>query len=135
MPNHVRTRKGTNHSYAPVDVTPAEMARLTAELRTEAFLSAHPIVQAAYAHYSLVVVHPFADGNGRVARALASAFTYRAISMPIVILSEQRDSYLRSLEISDSGDYQAFVDFMLARSLDTIGLVEESSAFRFCSQR
>ncbi len=31
--------------------------------------------------------HPFADGNGRVARALASVFTYRAISMPIMILS------------------------------------------------
>src|SRR5437660_264733 len=25
MPNHVRTRKGADHSYAPVDVTPAEM--------------------------------------------------------------------------------------------------------------
>jgi Fic family protein len=82
LPNHVRTRKGTDHSYAPVDVTPAEMARLVAELRSDAFLGAHPVVQAAYAHYCLAVVHPFADGNGRVARALASAFTYRAISMP-----------------------------------------------------
>jgi len=126
LPNHVRTRKGTDHSYAPVDVTPAEMARLTAELRTSAFLAAHPVTQAAYAHYCFVVIHPFADGNGRVARALASAFTYRAISMPIVILSEQRDAYLNSLEGADAGDYQAFVDFMLARSLDTITLVDES---------
>ena len=31
LPNHVRTRKGTDHSYAPVDVTPAEMARLVGE--------------------------------------------------------------------------------------------------------
>jgi Fic family protein len=126
LPNHVRTRKGTDHSYAPVDVTPAEMARLTTELRAEAFLAAHPVMQAAYAHYCLVAIHPFADGNGRVARALASAFTYRAISMPIVILSEQRDPYLSALESADSGNYQEFVDFMLARSLDTIGLVSES---------
>jgi Fic family protein len=126
LPNHVRTRKGTNHSYAPADVTPAEMARLTAELRSDAFLAAHPVLQAAYAHYSFVVIHPFADGNGRVARALASAFTYRAISMPIVILSEQRNAYLTALEGADAGDFQAFVDFMLARSLDTIGLVDES---------
>jgi len=126
LPNHVRTRRGTDHSYAPVDVTPAEMARLAAELRGNGFRAAHPVVQAAYAHYCFVVIHPFADGNGRVARALASAFTYRAISMPIVILSEHRDPYLSSLESADSGEYQVFVDFMLDRSLDTIALVDES---------
>jgi hypothetical protein len=126
LPNHVRTRKGTDHSYAPVDVTPPEMARLVSELRCDSFLAAHPVVQAAYAHYCLVVVHPFADGNGRVARALASAFTYRAISMPVVILSEQKEAYLTALERADEGDYQDFVDFMFARCLDTMGLVEES---------
>ena len=126
QPNHVRTSKGTDHSYAPVDVTPAEMARFTAELRSEAFLAAHPVLQAAYSHYCLVVIHPFSDGNGRVARALASAFTYRAISMPIVILSEQRNAYLDALEKADAGDYQSFVDFMLDRSLDTISLVNDS---------
>ncbi|HEY4904685.1 MAG TPA: Fic family protein [Candidatus Sulfotelmatobacter sp.] len=126
LPNHVRTRKGTDHSYAPVDVTPAEMARLVGELRSDTFMGSHPVLQAAYAHYGLVVVHPFADGNGRVARALASAFTYRAIRMPIVILSEQKNIYLDVLESADSGNYQAFVDFMLARSLDTIELVSES---------
>jgi Fic family protein len=126
LPNHVRTRDGEDHSYAPVDVTPAEMARLVGELRSDAFLGAHPVLQAAYAHYGLVVIHPFADGNGRVARALASAFMYRAISMPIVILSEHKEVYLDSLEAADSGNYQTFVDFMLTRSLDTITLVKES---------
>ena len=126
LPNHVRTRDGADHSYAPVDVTPMEMSRLVAELRSDAFLAAHPVLQAAYAHYGLVVIHPFADGNGRVARALASTFTYRAISMPIVILSEHKEAYLDALENADGGGYQSFVDFMLARSLDTIQLVEES---------
>ncbi|MGB8261759.1 MAG: Fic family protein [Terracidiphilus sp.] len=126
LPNHVRTRDGADHSYAPVDVTPAEMARLVSEMRSEAFLAAHPVLQAAYAHYGLVVIHPFADGNGRVARALASVFTYRAISMPIVILSEHKEAYLDALESADGGNYQSFVDFMLARSLDTITLVNES---------
>jgi len=127
LPNHVRGRNGVDHSYAPVDVTPAEMARLVTEIRSEAFLDAHPVLQAAYAHYCLVVIHPFADGNGRVARALASAFTYRAISMPIVILSDEKDSYLDALEQTDRGEYQQFVDFMLERSLDTIQLVNESA--------
>lgn len=102
------------------------MARLIQELRSDLFLSAHPVVQAAYAHYCLVVIHPFSDGNGRVARAIASAFTYRAISMPIVVLSEQTQLYLDSLEQADRGDYQGFVDFMMARSLETIQMVTES---------
>jgi hypothetical protein len=102
------------------------MARLVREMRSDAFLNAHPALQAAYAHYGLVVIHPFADGNGRVARALASAFTYRAISMPIVILSEHKNVYLDALERSDNGDYQAFVDFMVSRSLETVQLVDES---------
>ena len=126
LPNHVRTREGTDHSYAPVDVTPAEITRLVGELRSDAFLAAHPIIQAAYAHYALVVIHPFADGNGRVARALASAFTYRAISMPIVILNDHKPMYLDSLEAADQGGYQVFVGFMLDRSLETIKLVEEN---------
>lgn len=126
LPNHVLTRDGTTHSYAPVDVTPAEMARLVAEMRSEAFLAAHPVLQAAYAHYGLVVIHPFADGNGRVARALASAFTYRAISMPIMILSEHKEAYLDSLEAADQGGYQAFVEYMLRRSVDTMMIVRDS---------
>jgi Fic family protein len=126
LPNHVRTRRGDYHSYAPVDVTPAEMHRMVGELRSDAFLASHPVIQAAYSHYALVAVHPFADGNGRVSRALASAFTYRATSMPIVILSEHQNPYITSLEAADNGDYQPFVDFILSRCLDTISLVDES---------
>lgn len=127
LPNHVaHTRDGATHSYAPVDVTPVEVARLLNEIRSEAFQKAHPVMQAAYAHYGLVVIHPFADGNGRVARALASAFTYRAISMPIMILSEHKEAYLDALEAADRGEFQSFVSFMLMRSLDTMTIVEES---------
>jgi Fic family protein len=126
LPNHVHTRKGTDHSYAPVDITPTEMQRFVSELRSERFLAAHPVLQAAYAHYAFVAIHPFSDGNGRVARALASAFTYRKVSMPIVILVEHKTEYFDSLESADNGDYQSFVDFILARSVDTISLVDEN---------
>jgi hypothetical protein len=107
-------------------VTPIEMARLMNEIKSDAFQNAHPVMQAAYAHYAFVVIHPFADGNGRVARALASVFTYRAISMPIMILSEHKEAYLDSLESADRGDYQGFLKFMLARSLDTVTLVGDN---------
>jgi Fic family protein len=76
-PNHVRLADGSYHVYAPVaDVAP-EMRRVFEQLRTSAFEEAHPVEQAAYAHYALTVVHPFADGNGRVARALGSVYLYK----------------------------------------------------------
>lgn len=125
-PNHVRDRDGNVHAYAPVGVTPSEMHRLCQELRSETFVRAHPALQAAYAHYSFVLVHPFADGNGRVARALASAFTYRAQYVPLLILAEKRDDYLDALSEADKGRPQSFVDFISERVLDSIQLVEES---------
>jgi Fic family protein len=124
-PNHVLQRDGSIHSWAPVDLTPAEMHRLCEELRTEAFNAAHPIMQSAYAHYAFVSVHPFADGNGRVARALASVFTYRAESIPLLILKGDVE-YLLALEAADSGDLQRFVDFIFEKAIDTIRLTEES---------
>ena len=126
LPNHVLKSDGTTHSYAPVDLVPAEMQRFCLELRSTEFTAAHPVAQAAYAHYALTVIHPFADGNGRVARALASVFTYRALSVPLLILSEHRSEYYLGLETADRGEYQHFVDFTLSRTLDSIQLVSDT---------
>jgi len=126
LPNHVIKSDGSTHSYAPVEQVPAEMQRLCAELRSEPFAAAHPVAQSAYAHYALVAIHPFADGNGRVARALASIYTYRALSVPLVILAEHRLEYYDALSAADGGDYQPFTDFILTRTLDSIQLVSET---------
>lgn len=126
LPNHVRVPGGGVHAYAPVDLVPAEMHRLMETLRSEEFLAAHPVLQASYAHYAFVVIHPFADGNGRVARALSSVYTYRSHSIPLLILVENRKEYLDSLAAADGGDHQAFVDFVMERALDAILLVNES---------
>ena len=126
LPNHVIKSDGLVHSYAPVDLVPAEMQRFCAELRSPEFLSAHSVIQAAYAHYAFVVIHPFADGNGRVARALASVFTYRSLSIPLVILAEHRSEYYAALETADARQFQPFTDFTLSRTLDSIQLVSET---------
>lgn len=126
LPNHVVTKDGKVHSYSPVDLTPAEMFKLCEEFRKPTFLSAHPVLQASYAHYAFVCIHPFADGNGRVARALASVFTYRSHSIPLMVLAENRSQYISALESADAGQYQPFVDFVLERTLDGIRLVDES---------
>ena len=124
MPNSpTNVSTGRVHHDAPPEDTPAEMGRHFEELRGAAFATAHPVVQVAYAHYAFVCVHPFADGNGRVARALASVFLYRNPGVPLVVFADQRDQYLDALEAADRGDHAAFTSFVEQRTIDAIDLV------------
>lgn len=127
-PNHVRLKDHNYHAYAPVHSTPSEMHRFVEQTRTEGFASAHPILQASYGHYVTTAIHPFADGNGRVARALASVFLYRSHSIPLVVFSDQRNRYFDSLHSADLGDPQPFVDFTFDLALDTFALVIDQLA-------
>ena len=121
-PNHVRTSDGGVHAYAPVASTQSEMERFISELEKPEFRAASPIIQASFVHYAFVAIHPFADGNGRVARALASVFTYRFASVPLLILNDERDRYFESLASADQGQSQAFVDFMGKAAKDAVEL-------------
>jgi Fic family protein len=121
---------GSIHEYAPPSDTPAEMYRLVQELRSAQFQNAHPVIQAAYAHYAFVCIHPFADGNGRVARALASAFLYKSPGVPLVVFADQKAQYLDALEAADAGDSGPFVQFMADRVVDTIQMVRTEMSRR-----
>lgn len=124
-PNHVVLPDGTSHSYAPVADTAAEVRRLVVELRSDAFERSHPAVQAAYAHHALTSIHPFSDGNGRVARAVASVFLARATSVPLVLFADQRADYLLALRAADRGGVQRLAGFIFDRGLDTVLLAEQ----------
>jgi hypothetical protein len=102
------------------------MHRLLEQIRTPEFEAAHPALQASYCHYAFVGIHPFADGNGRVARALASTFFYRDRSIPLVIFENQRPAYLDVLRAADLGDFRPVISFFLDRGIDTMQLVAES---------
>ena len=120
LPNHVLQQDGTRHAYAPVDRVPDEMQRLVAELKSPEFDQTHPVLQAAYAHYALVVVHPFADLNGRAARVLASTFLLQAQQIPLVIFADQRNEYLDALGAADQCNYRAFSEFIFDMTLATM---------------
>ena len=125
-PNHVELPDGSRHSYAPVDRTRDEMARLIAELGTEAFEEAQSIIQAAYAHYALVAIHPFADGNGRVARALSSVYLYRAARIPLLVFADNRPTYFDALSESDTGNREKFVEFVNDVAIAAVELVADT---------
>lgn len=121
--NPMNLTSGRVHEYAPPADTGPEMARLVAELQSEVFNEAHPVLQAAYVHYAFVCVHPFADGNGRVSRTLASTYLYRAPGIPLVIFADQKGTYIDALEAADEGALGHFVAFVRDCALDIIGMV------------
>lgn len=125
FPNEVVRADGSKLTYAPVMTTGTEMDRLADQLNSVAFSSAHPILQASYAHFAFVRIHPFADGNGRVARALASAFIFRGVGVPLLIFLDQRQRYTNALLAADEGNQQRFVDFVLDRSADALRFLSD----------
>ena len=57
----------------------------------------HPVVLAAEAHFRLVSIRPFQDGNGRTARLLMNLLLLRAGYPVVVIHRDMRDAYNHAL--------------------------------------
>ena len=74
-------------------------------------LQAHQIAtieRAAEAHYRLVNIHPFVDGNGRIARLLMNLILLQNGFPIAVITNEKRSDYLSFLEQADEGNFLPF---------------------------
>ena len=66
----------------------------------------HPALLAAWAHYYCVSIHPFTDGNGRVARLLMNMILLAFDYPPAIVDPTQRLEYLTSLEEAQCGGSQ-----------------------------
>lgn len=82
----------------------------------------NPIEKAAEAHYRLVSIHPFIDGNGRTARLLMN-WILLMNGFPITIIRKKdRLAYINSLEKAQLGgakdDYLELIYKAVNRSLD-----------------
>jgi len=93
--------------YVPPEHVQSEMERLV-ELYggTEQL---HPIVAAAWLHHRFIRVHPFQDGNGRVARALVLLVLLRKDYAPLVVDRRRRDEYLHALGLANVADLAPLV--------------------------
>ncbi|OGC08227.1 hypothetical protein A2526_05065 [candidate division WOR-1 bacterium RIFOXYD2_FULL_36_8] len=70
----------------------------------------HPVIFAADAHFKLVDVHPFIDGNGRTARLLMNLILMK-YGYPIAVFeceSDKRQRYYSSLDLAHKGDILPF---------------------------
>lgn len=88
------------------------MDRFESWLNSEYALSLHPVRYGALAHYKLVHIHPFSDGNGRTSRLLMNLILMRAGYPPIIIQKHQRHKYYNYLQMANEGDARPFVRFI-----------------------
>ena len=73
------------------------------------------------AHYQLVSIHPWADGNGRMGRLLMNMIQYEAGIVPSIVKKENRVEYIKSLsESQDMEDSSVFIDFMMQHHKDNL---------------
>jgi prophage maintenance system killer protein len=80
----------------------------------------HVLIKAAFIHHGFVQIHPFQDGNGRIARLLASFVLIKDNLFPFSLDRDERIAYINALEAADSGDYQRLVDIFADNQIKSI---------------
>jgi Fic family protein len=114
----------TGSEYVPPEpvAVPGLMADLGNWLNSDEAGALHTVERATLAHFRLVHIHPFTDGNGRTARLLMNLVLMRAGYPPAVIRVEHRPAYYDALDAAHEGDTEPFVRLVVKaveRSLDT----------------
>lgn len=101
-PNSVITRYGDRFEYASPEETPALMSDLVDWYNTEEEKGELcPVELAALFHYRYIRIHPFEDGNGRIARLMVNYILSRHGWPMIVVRSRSKQDYLEALHKTD----------------------------------
>lgn len=102
QPNNPSRPNGSLHEYCPPLQTESEMDDLLDWL--SGYGADDPIIAATWLHHRFTQIHPYQDGNGRVARALTTLILLRAELLPLVIDRNLRIDYIKALEAADACD-------------------------------
>ncbi|MFH1728437.1 MAG: Fic family protein [Pseudomonadota bacterium] len=88
--------------------------------------SLHPIIKASLAHFELVSIHPFVDGNGRCARLLMNLILIKHGFLPAIVLNNDRRKYYNTLEKAHKKDKEEFIIFICRAIERTVYLYLEA---------
>jgi len=109
MPNNPTREGETVHEYTPPEQVASEMDRLVALHAEHVSQRVAPEVEAAWLHHRFTQIHPFQDGNGRVARAITSLVLLQGKLFPLSISPDEKAAYIGVLERADAGDLQPLI--------------------------
>ncbi|XP_054277832.1 protein adenylyltransferase Fic-like [Macrosteles quadrilineatus] len=101
---------------------PPLMEQFVEWLNSDAALRLHPVQYAALAHYKMVHIHPFNDGNGRTSRLLMNLILMQAGFPPVIVLKQNRHRYYKMLELANGGDVRPFIRFIAESTEQTLDL-------------
>lgn len=115
LPNNPTRPDGSVHEYCPPEHVDSELDSMLDwyHRRQQETTVYHPILLGAWLHHRFTQIHPFQDGNGRVARTLLTWHLVHAGYLPAVINRDDRDRYIDSLESADQGDLGPLVDLLV----------------------
>ncbi|KAK4304777.1 hypothetical protein Pmani_014610 [Petrolisthes manimaculis] len=111
---HLRTTQVYVSEHVPPPPTRLQvlMEEFISWLNSPQAQSLHPVKYAALAHYKLVFIHPFSDGNGRTARLLMNFLLMQAGYPPVIIRKQDRLLYYECLKTANEGDTRPFIRFI-----------------------
>ena len=113
QPNQVTTPTGAIRRFALPEETPVKMGELMKWLRAQQqSKELHPITVSAIFHHEFVSIHPFDDGNGRMARLLMNLILMQSGYPPAIIQLQDRDAYFLALARADANDRESFISFI-----------------------
>ncbi|MDQ2719218.1 MAG: Fic family protein [Bacteroidota bacterium] len=113
LPNHVQLVTGEMFYYASPEETSAKMFDLMNWYNEESLnKNLHPVEVAAELHYRFVCIHPFDDGNGRIARLLMNYHLLKNGMPAVIIKSTDKKKYLFALHEADIGNIESFKNYI-----------------------
>ncbi len=116
----VRTQSGDERKFMEASSVPASLTELLDWLSEhENNQEIHPLVKVTYFHYKLLSIHPFLDGNGRIARLFMNIMFMSFGYLPILIKPTDRIDYYKALEAADNDDLSPLTKFIAERQLET----------------
>ncbi len=110
LPNNPRREDGTLCLYCPPEQVESEMEKLL-DIYEEKVVNENPIVISAWFHHAFTQIHPFQDGNGRMARLLSSLIWIKLRLFPLTVKRAEKSTYIRALAKADAGDPRQLVAF------------------------
>lgn len=105
-------------SYMSFNKVPAKLEQFCSVLNDQRKNASQMSMQQLYdmsfdAHYNLVTIHPWADGNGRVARLVMNWLQFEYGLIPSRIFADDKESYIKALvETRENDDLSIFRNFM-----------------------
>ena len=111
-------------SYLSYQKVPAKLQEFCGWLNAQRELPMSPTERydlSFEAHYRLVTIHPWADGNGRMARLLMNHIQFEFGLIPAKVLKEDKGDYINALIATREADDTAiFLEFMTGEMIKTL---------------